>query len=143
MKCVLLTFLCAQQSAACACHAVCTSISNISATIMESAGGLAGDTLTICKNTECASAVLGDLSGSGSDIELAGDFSAEAMFAPDGSDTSVNVELFGVGPYDDGDVYRIEVSTPDAMTLIDRSGSAEYQQHSICSTTCSELTLQL
>ena len=144
MKCALLAMLCAQQTAACNCNGACVSTVGLETSLTDDPASLTGDTITVCKNSDCASATLGELSGSDrTDVLLGGDFSADAVFTPNGSDVSLEVQLTDVGPFQDGDTYSVDIVAPDDTSVLARTGSATYEHTSLCGTQCSQAIVDL
>ncbi len=97
------------------CNARCVDTTDISVAIDTST--LAGDTITECINGRCATGVLA--AGSAS-AELEGAFSVDVVVQP----TSLDLVLYGPCPCNDGDTYSVDVTTPDGVQILARSGSA-------------------
>ncbi|HEX4450806.1 MAG TPA: hypothetical protein VH143_08060 [Kofleriaceae bacterium] len=144
MKCAIIALFCAQQTAACNCYGVCVSTVALETSIADEPSALVGDMITVCRNSDCASATLGDLAGSDrTDVVISGAFSGDAVFEPNGSDISLEVQLMNGGPFHDGDVYSINITEQDSSSVFSRTGSAEHDHTSLCGTECSQATLEL
>jgi hypothetical protein len=110
------------------------------------ARGLVGATITACKNGACARGVLN--LGAGSDvpaetyldcIDPECSFSANAeVFVEDTTATRVSIQP--AGPFDDGDVYEIDVVDAAGVSLLHARRAVTYDD-GVCG--CASLSLDL
>jgi hypothetical protein len=92
---------------------------------------IAGDVLTACKNDACAT---GAVPATDSSSSLLGGVMAEAIVDEHG----LRLDFDHDGPYDDGDVYSIELTTPSGAEAIARSAVATYQRVDVCGMQCTQ-----
>jgi hypothetical protein len=88
----------------------------------------------VCLNGHCSTVVLGELPASGASLEIRGavvvpNVTMSATFSAAANDMiSVSVNVLGpdATPFNDGDVYRVKVTSTDGRVLSDRSWTVDY-----------------
>jgi hypothetical protein len=126
---------CVVQSHACGCG----DIFNFFAHVPDTPEMLADDTVLFCQNGACATGVLPAPSPTAADgAKLTGAFDAGAGVVAEGTGAQIGVGPVGALQFVDGDVYRIAVTTPSALTVIDKSVVATYVEKTVCDGQCHE-----
>jgi hypothetical protein len=145
MKALLALLVFWEPTSSCTdCSEVCTDSIAVDFELQAAAASLSGDTLQVCKNSECADAVLPVLSGSSaSEVPLSGGFAAYAVITWSATSTSFEIDFMNSGPYVDGDTYNFAVSSGSGVPIASDSGSATYKHLTSCGNGCTALVLQL